>query len=131
MTHATHPQQQFHPHDTHSGQVRIASGLNFLVGVYLIISGWIGGTNGGNIWNSIIAGIIVAVLAATRFSGATRPWASWVDALVGAWLIISPWVYGYAGTSWEWNSIIVGIAIVVFGVWSALASDTSETPGRA
>lgn len=124
MTSATHP-PQFHPH-THSGQVRVASGLNFIAGVYLFISGWIGGMNAGNTWNSIIFGIIVAILAASRFAGATGPWASWVDALIGVWLIISPWVYGYSGTSWEWNSIVVGVIMLILGVWSASAGSATD-----
>lgn len=125
MTHAAHP-QQFHPHHDHASQVRLASGLNFIAGIYLLISAWIGGVNAGNHANGIIAGIVVAVLAATRFSGATGPWASWIDALIGVWLIISPWVYGYAGSGMEWNSIVVGIIMVVLGVWSALAGDAHE-----
>lgn len=119
MTQATHPQ---FGHGAHESQVRVASGLNFLVGIYLLISAWIGGVNAGNVTNGVIAGIVVAVLAATRFSGNTGPWASWIDALIGIWLIISPWVYGYAGSGWEWNSIVVGIVILVLSVWSAIAS---------
>ena len=124
MTHAAHP-QHFHPHDTRSSQVRVASGLNFLVGIYLLISAWIGGANNGNVWNGVVFGIIVAILAATRFSGATGPWASWIDGLIGVWLIISPFILAYSGTAMT-NDIVVGIIVVVLGVWSALAS-----PGRA
>lgn len=124
MTHAAHA-QQFHPHD-HVGQVKIASGLNFLAGVYLLIAAWANGANAGARANGIIFGIIVAILAATRFSGATRPWASWVDALIGLWMIISPWVYRYSGTDWKWNSIIIGIIMIVLGVWSALAGSAES-----
>jgi hypothetical protein len=127
MTHAVHP-QQFHPHD-HGGQIRIASGLNFLAGLYLLISAWANGANGGGTANGIIFGIIVAILAASRFSGATGPWASWLDALIGVWMILSPWVYRYADTGWKWNSIVVGIIMIVLGVWSAIASTTAhESP---
>jgi len=126
MTHAAHP-QHFHGNDTHVNQVRIASGLNFIAGIYLLISGWIGGVNTGNMLNAIIAGIVVAILAATRFSGVTGAWASWIDALIGVWLIISPWVYGYAGSGWEWNSIVVGIIMVVLGVWSAVATTSGHS----
>lgn len=124
MTHAAHP-QQFHPHD-HFAQVKVASGLNFLAGIYLLISAWAAGATSGATANGIIFGIIVAILAATRFSGATGAWASWLDALIGVWMIISPWVYGYAGYAWRWNSIVVGIIMIVLGVWSALATQTSH-----
>ena len=126
MTNATHPVQQFHPR-ADSGQVRVASGLNFLVAIYLIISVAITAYDGGDRWNGIIFGIIVAILAASRFSGSAGPWASWLDALIGVWLIISPWVYGYSGTGWEWNTIVVGIIMIILGVWSATAAHTTET----
>lgn len=127
MTHAAHPQFGTHgTHGTHSAQVRTASGLNFLAGIYLLISAWIAGANTGNHVNGIIAGIVVAVLAATRFSGAAGPWASWIDAIIGVWLVLSPWIYHYAGTGMQWNSIVVGIIMIVLGAWSAMAGDTSE-----
>jgi hypothetical protein len=124
MTSAIHP-PQFHPH-THSKPIRVASGLNFLAAIYLIISAWARGVGGGGTANAIIFGIIVAILAASRFSGA-RPWAAWIDALIGIWMIISPWIYGYAGSGWMWNSIIVGVIMLVLGVWSAKAKDTVTT----
>jgi len=124
MTHAAHP-QQFHPHD-HFGQVKVASGLNFLTGVYLLISAWAAGATSGATANGIIFGIIVAILAATRFTGATGPWASWLDALIGVWMIVSTWVFGYTEYGWKWNSIIVGIIMIVLGVWSALATQTAH-----
>ena len=103
-------------------QVRIGSGICFLAGLYVLIAGWIGGANIGNTWNSVVAGIVVLVLAAMRFTRNAGPWASWIDALIGVWLIVSPWVYGYAAETWRWNSIVVGIVLVVFGAWSAMAT---------
>jgi hypothetical protein len=121
MTHAVHP-QQFHPH-AHSN-LKIASGLNFIAGVYLLISAWIGAETGGTRANGIIFGIIVAILAATRYAESTGPWASWLNALIGIWLIISPWAYGTSGAGWMWNSIIVGIIMLVLGTWAATSSRT-------
>lgn len=128
MTQAAHP-QQFHP-ENHFAQVKVASGLNFLAGLYLLISAWANGANAGGTANGIIFGIIVAVLAATRFSGATGQWASWLAALIGLWMIISPWVYGYANHAWRWNSIVVGIIMIVLGVWSAVATGTTRDMPR-
>lgn len=126
MTHAVHP-QHFHPH-SHSSQLKVASGLNVVAGIYLIISAWIGALSGGTRANGIIFGIIVAILAAIRFSGGTGRWMSWLNALIGIWLIISPWVYGTAGQGWMWNSIVLGIIVLVLGACAAMASG-SEGPG--
>jgi len=126
MTHAVHP-QQFHPH--HSSALKTASGLNFIAGIYLIISAWIGSINGGERANGIIFGIIVAILAASRFAESTGPWASWLNALIGIWLIISPWVYGFAGSGWMWNSIVVGIIMLVLGFWAASSTNHGNPAG--
>ena len=126
MTHAVHP-QPFHP-QPHSSQLRVASGLNFIAGIYLLISAWIGAVNGGSRANGIIFGIIVAILAAMRFSESTGKWASVINALIGIWLIISPWVYGSAGDGYMWNSIIVGIIMLILGAWAAGSSADRMAP---
>lgn len=119
MGQAVHP-PQFHPHP-HPNQVKTASGLNFLVAIYLLISGWIGAVSTGPRINAIVFGIIAAILAIFRF-GRTAPfWVSWANVLIGLWMILSPWVYRYTGEPWMWNSIIIGIVMVGLGLWSAIA----------
>jgi hypothetical protein len=111
---------------SNDGQVRVASGLNFLAGIRLIISPWIYGSiyNAGSAWNNIIVGIIIAVFAAIRFFSPRSAVAlSWLNALLGIWMILSPWIYGYAAnTARLWNSVIFGIIVVILAVWSASAT---------
>lgn len=118
--------------DRHYGQVRLASGLNIIAGIWTIISPWVYGfyNAAGNVWNNVIVGIVIAVFAAIRFFGtAGTVWLSWINALLGIWLILSPWIYGYTGNAGRmWNSIIVGIVVLVLSVWSAVAtSATTES----
>jgi uncharacterized membrane protein HdeD (DUF308 family) len=41
-------------------------------------------------------------------------WASWLNVIMGIWLIISPWVVGFAGqTAAFWNSFLAGIAVLL------------------
>jgi len=117
--------------DTDTSQVKVASGLNFLAGVWIIISAWVYGAiyTSGSAWNSIIVGIVIAVLAAIRFfAPRSAVGLSWINALLGIWMIISPWVYGYAATSAGrmWNSVIFGIIVLILGVWSAAATRNSS-----
>jgi hypothetical protein len=116
---ATHP-HSFHPEPPSA--LRAAAGINVIAGLYVLISTWIASANTGDAWNGIIVGIVVTVLAAMRFSGSTGVWASWINALLGIWLIISPWVYRYAGTGQETNTIVLGIIVLVLGLWGASAS---------
>lgn len=112
---------------TDTSQVKVASGLNFLAGVWMVISAWVYGAiyTSGSAWNSIIVGIVIAVFAAIRFFSPRSAVAlSWINALLGIWVIISPWVYGYSGTNAPrmWNSVIFGIIVLILGVWSAAAT---------
>lgn len=43
-------------------------------------------------------------------------WASSIAVLAGVWLFFSPWIYGVYGNPSAWNSWIVGLLIVFFGV---------------
>ncbi len=106
-------------------QVRTASGLNILFGLWLIISPFVlsfAGSTG--MWDAVIVGVIGVVLAWIRYASPDRaPILSWINALLGIWLIISPFLFGMAGvTALLWDYIIVGIAFVVFGAWSALST---------
>ncbi len=49
---------------------------------------------------------------------------SWIIALAGLWEIVAPFIFGMtATTAFLWDAIIVGLALLVFGVWAALADD--------
>lgn len=59
---------------------------------------------------------------------APAAWASWINVILGIWLIIAPWVLGFAGTSTDatWNSVILGIAVLILGYLGA--TTTSAAP---
>jgi hypothetical protein len=107
-----------------NNQVKLASGLNVLAGIWEILAPFILGYSGfvTPTTNAIIVGLIVAVLAAIRYFGAySASWLSWINAILGVWLIVAPFILGY-GNPARTNDIIVGIIIAVLGTWSALAS---------
>jgi len=105
-------------------QIKLASGLNVLAGVWEILAPFILGYSAyaTPTTNAIIVGLIVTVLAAVRFLGAYRAaWMSWVNAVLGVWLIVAPFILGYTGTP-RTNDIIIGIIIALLGAWSAMAT---------
>ncbi len=106
-------------------QVKVASGISFLFGIWLIISPFVLGFSTLSMvamWDAVIVGIIVAILSAIRFfNPMSSPALSWIDALLGLWMIVSPFILavsGVAGVTVDF--VIVGIAFVVFNVWAAL-----------
>lgn len=99
-----------------------ASGICGLIGLWIIISPF--ELSFGHLhlalWNNVAVGIVVAVLAIISVSrGYNQTRWSWGNALLGFWLIISPFVLGFATHSTaRWNNIIVG-AIVGVLAWSS------------
>jgi hypothetical protein len=111
-------------------QITTAGILSIIAGIWILISPWVRGyaVDTGGMWNSVIVGIVIAVLALIRASGAyTLAWLSWINAILGLWLIISPWVYDYDNnTEGNWNSIILSIIVCILAVWGAQASRSSR-----
>jgi hypothetical protein len=48
---------------------------------------------------------------------ATKRWQDWVELVLGIWLVISPWVVGFADMeAARTNAVILGVAIVVYSL---------------
>jgi hypothetical protein len=111
---------------TRGWQVTTASGLNILAGLWLIISRFILGYSAlrGTMWNDVIVGIIIALIAAGKLSrGRSIQWLSWINVVLGLWLIVSPFIFGNAGnTRVLYNEFIVSIVVVILAAWSALST---------
>jgi hypothetical protein len=108
-----------------------ATGINVLLGIWLIISTFVL-TAFNNLpnarWNNVIVGILVAIFGLARFSSTAPTGLSWANLVLGIWLIISPFVLGFAHVVGAmWHNVIVGIIVGVLGWARAL---TPATAGR-
>ena len=46
----------------------------------------------------------------------------WINAVVGVWLILAPFILGYTAiVAALWNDIIVGVVVIVLATWAATA----------
>ncbi len=110
-------------------QAQIASGLNFLAGLWVIVSPWVFGYYGNTaaMWNDVGVGIAVSILALIRvFDTRGTAWLSWINVILGGWFFFSPWIFGYtANTAGFWNSIATGALIFLLGLWSSSQTWTS------
>jgi hypothetical protein len=98
-----------------------------LVGLWLAVSPFFLGfaVYSGALWNSVIVGVAVLLLAGSREmgDGYKVAWPSWVNAILGLWLIASPFIIGYSFLQTAlWNHVIAGALVVVLATWSALAT---------
>lgn len=108
-------------------QVRMASGLDTAAGLWLIISAFTLAESPAGFWNFLIVGLLVGAMALARATRAQeQAGLSWANAILGAWLVVSPWVLDYAVEAAQWNAVISGIVIVCLAVWSAAATPRRE-----
>ena len=96
---------------------------NLVLGSWLFASPWLLGYLGTTAaWNACVmgAGIVVFALIAAYMPEA---WEEIVNTLFGVWLVVSPFVLGFAGASTvALHTVLAGILATAFAVW-AMASD--------
>ncbi len=118
--------------DTYSKRksVKTTSGINIVAGVWLIAAPFVLAFTESTdaLWNHIVVGLIVLILAAIRVNQpANSAWMSWVNVVLGIWLVVAPFLIGFEETP-LWNSVISGIVVVVMGAWSASTSPATGRP---
>ncbi len=80
--------------------------------------------------DAIILGVLLLVLgvwAALVNASGTIKVLSWINGILGLWLVIAPFALSYSKTSGATvNDIIVGIVVIILGVWAAVVPGRSE-----
>jgi len=93
--------------------------VNTILGLWLLISGFIGGivhNRTGSLINDLVIGALVIVFGI--LSAVKHRWAEWVNVAIGVWLIVVFLIPSVLTATW--NNIVFGILIIGFGVWAAL-----------
>lgn len=92
---------------------RVCDVLNLILGGFLVASPWLFGfASGVQSQNAIISGLIIAVLSIAALA-AFAQWEEWINLAVGFWVLISPWVLGFSGTTAMRVCVIVGLIVAV------------------
>ncbi len=42
----------------------------------------------------------------------------WINLIIGIWLFLSPWIFGYAYMGHAWNSFLFGALVTIFSVFA-------------
>lgn len=99
---------------------RVCDVLNLILGGILVASPWIFGFAASTqSQNAIVAGLIIAVLSIAALA-AFAQWEEWLNLAVGFWVLVSPWVLGFSGTTAMRVCVIVGLivaAIAAVELW--------------
>ncbi len=109
---------------------RTASIINFFVGVWVLISPFVlRFTNvRGAVWNNVVVGIVIMILAGTRaWARSSNIGLSWINFILGIWLIVSAFVFGFRMTPvLTWNNVISGIVVAIIAAVAAMGRPSVE-----
>ncbi|MFP3938796.1 MAG: SPW repeat protein [Acidobacteriota bacterium] len=94
--------------------------VNVIAGVWLVISPWViaTGLQENGAWNTVILGLVIAVVALFGFAD-TR--SEWVNVAAAVWLFFSPWLLGFVSESpnLAWNCWIVSVIVFLVALAGA------------
>ncbi len=100
---------------------------NLLLGAWLFVSPWVmqyPADMPSASWNAHLLGAAIVIFAAFAVS-MPRVWEEGLNIILGIWMIISPWVLGFASyRNVTTNAVIVGILVTAFAAW-AMTHDKS------
>jgi heme/copper-type cytochrome/quinol oxidase subunit 3 len=86
---------------------------NLILGVILLASPWIFGfPSGAASQNAVTCGIVIAAISLAALAAFTV-WEEWLNLIVGVWVLVSPWVLGFVGTTAMHVHIVVGVIVAV------------------
>jgi hypothetical protein len=103
-----------------------------LLGGWLVVSPFalrtLGYENGPALaadWNAYIVGVLALGLGIAALL-ARRIWEEWADIALGVWLIVSPWVLGFASDRPMTTNVIVVGGLMILVAASTIATDRTS-----
>lgn len=106
---------------------------NLILGGILFLSPWLFHLPAGaEFKNAVIFGIVIVVLSIAALA-AFAVWEEWLNLIVGLWLIVSPWVLKFQGTSAMRIDVVIGIIVAVLAaieLWSMSQIPPRQAPSR-
>ena len=101
-----------------------------MIGVGLLLSPWVG-RYGGDLVAVANAMITVSFIALVALGASVlpRPWEPWAQALLGLWLVASPWALGFEAHEMP-MSTAVALGAVVVGLAAWVLVDIARESGE-
>jgi len=108
----------------HTNRVRVLSATSALLGLWLILAPSVLGIPSGPFaWSGAISGVLIVISSIIRFRSRHTPALSWSNAIVGAWVVMSPWVFTYLTADFRtWSYVLVGGVVAVIAILSLTSS---------
>ena len=78
---------------------------------------------------TVITGILI-ILAEMMTLSVYRAWEEWINVILGAWLVICPWILGISSSVARVNLIVVGLlvmALAFYEIWEERCQTSNQT----
>ena len=88
---------------------------NLVLAALLFLTPWIFGfaSESAAAWNAWVSGILIGIVAVAALTSFAE-WEEWINLVLGLWVVVSPWVLGFATqTARTWVPVIVGLVVAV------------------
>jgi hypothetical protein len=103
--------------------------VNALVGLWLFASPWVMGYAADSpsaAWNAYLLGAAIVIFAAVAVS-MPKAWEEWINMILAAWLVISPWALGFASAGRVGlNAVVCGLVVGALATWAMMADRDFE-----
>jgi hypothetical protein len=94
--------------------------INIVLAVCLFVSPWAIGFVADIVpaWNAWIVAVVVGIFAIATLA-AFAEWEEWINLVLGLWLIVSPWLLGFAAdVNAMWTHVFMGVLIAAVSGWA-------------
>ncbi|TPI43678.1 hypothetical protein FJ414_02335 [Mesorhizobium sp. B3-1-6] len=94
--------------------------ITLVLAICLFISPWVIGFTAAMVpaWNAWIVGVLLGALALATLS-VFAEWEEWVNVVLGLWLIVSPWLLGFAAdTHIMATHVVLGVLVAAASAWA-------------
>ncbi len=100
--------------------------VNGLLGLWLIIAAFLKFSATAVMWNNLIVGIIVTIVALLMIK--EKPWQGWLGTIAGILLFIAAFIKSLqTGAGYLWTDLILGILIAIAGFAALGKSESSNS----
>ncbi len=93
--------------------------ISLALGVWLGASPWLLQFVGGEMivtQNAFLVGLLLVLTEIVTLT-AFRDWEEWINVVLGAWLVVSPWVLGITAPVPMANFVVVGLLVLVLALY--------------
>ncbi|MDD5396633.1 MAG: SPW repeat protein [Candidatus Moranbacteria bacterium] len=108
---------------------KVAGSISLIAGLWLALSALFMGF--GLISNAFIVGALIAIAGVIELNSVEATTSvSWINGILGAWLLVSPMFLAGLTMSATWNSVILGLIVLGTAVYGGSSSSSSIGMGH-